>query len=321
MSGTERDSLTEGTPDFTDEPLEGPPPLSPGRELAPGYAVLEHLHRSAKFDVYDVWSETRFCRCIAKTPIPVDPEDVTEQELRDFERSSRSLVREFRLLERLTHPHIVRAYELLRGESPVLVMETLTGQTLSHLMDTAPRRLPLADLTHLGLQLCSAVAYLHTKGVLHLDLKPSNVVSERGTAKLLDLSIARPPGPCRPGLGTLHYLSPEQARGGEVTAATDVWGVGATLFEAATDEPPFYADEESEEWEESSSEHVSGTGTARRADYEQLRRRADPVGRKRRLPREFSEAIDACLEPDPASRPTLRELARRLETFAGSRGY
>jgi serine/threonine protein kinase len=276
--------------DFTDteEILEGPPPLEASETIAPGYEVIAHLHRSNNFDVYDAWSEERACRCIAKVPCPDRVEDPT---------ASQRLFREGRLLKKLTHPHIVRAYETIRDPRPTLILETLTGETLEHMIETRQRRLPLTDIIHLGLHLCSAVHYLHRHDILHLDLKPSNIVSERGLAKLLDLSIARPPGQGQKGMGTLEYMSPEQARGGMLSAAADVWGIGAVLFEAATGEVPFdtYNDEDR---------------------YEQLEHRAEPVRWYRRVPAAFNDLVGSCLEPDPALRPTVDEVSKHLTALA-----
>lgn len=177
------------------EGLISVPPLEAGEALAPGYEILAHLHQSRNFDAYDVWSAERACRCVAKAP---------RRDLVGAPRVRRSLIREGRLLKRFTHPHIVRAYETIREPHPVLILETLTGQTLSRLIDTGKRRLPPADLAHLGLHLCSAIHYLHRHGILHLDLKPSNVVSERGLAKVLDLSVARRDGAKRVGHVPVH---------------------------------------------------------------------------------------------------------------------
>jgi serine/threonine protein kinase len=149
----------------------------------------------------------------------------------------RRLLREGRLVARLTHLHIVRAYETLLGPRPVVVLETLPGETLARLIDDRPRRLPTVDIAHLGLCVCSEVQYLHRHGVFHLDLKPSNVVANCGLAKLLDLSIARPLGTTRGGLGTTGHMAPEQAGGGLLGPLTDVWGLGAVHFEAATGRP------------------------------------------------------------------------------------
>ncbi len=261
-------------------------PLAEGDLVAPGYEVVEHLTRSAAYDVYDVWSDERDCRCAAKL---VRPDRL------DSEPTSRRLLNEGRLLERLTHPHVVRAYETIETPQPVVVLETLSGATLAHLIDSAPRRLPVSEVAWLGLHLCSALHYLHRHDLLHLDLKPSNVISDRGHAKLLDLSIARAPGTTRGGAGTPQYMSPEQARPGEVTAASDVWGLGATLYEAATAVRPF---------------------GSRDGHYEQVERRAEPVRAHRRVPRALSDAIDAALDPDPEARPRVHDVAAALEPLA-----
>ena len=285
----------------TDDHYEGRvdyPPLEPGDVLAPGYEVIEHLHQSNNFDVYDAFSDERASRCIAKMP---------RQDLLNDEDVRRGLLREGRLLKKLTHPHIVRLYETIKEPHPLLILETLTGETLAYLIDTSYRRLPISDVAHLGLHLCSAVHYLHRNGILHLDLKPSNIVSERGVAKILDLSIARPPGRVRRGAGTKQYMAPEQVRGGQVSPATDVWGIGAVLFEATTAELPFNAGDEE------SSDQVSETATDLDA-YEQILRRAAPVRAYRRVPVAFAEMVNRCLEPDPAKRPTVQELMDGLRT-------
>src|SRR3712207_3011662 len=124
----------------TEEILEGPPPLEAGEAIVPGYEVIAHLHRSNNFDVYDAWSEERASRCIAKSPIP---DCLDDREL------TRGLFREGRLLRKLTHPHIVRAYETIREPRPTLILETLTGATLAYLIDTSYRRLALTDVVHL----------------------------------------------------------------------------------------------------------------------------------------------------------------------------
>ncbi|MBA3413787.1 MAG: serine/threonine protein kinase [Chloroflexia bacterium] len=270
-----------------DEREDGPPPAIPGVELAPGYAVVAHLRRGEDLDVYDVWSDERNCRCVAKT---IRPDRI------DRESANRRLIHEGELLLGLTHPHIVRAYDLVRGDTPVLVLETLPGETLSHLIDRGAPRLAAAEVAHLGRHLCSAVGYLHRHGILHLDLKPSNIIATGGLARVLDLSLAQPPGPIKPGVGTLGYMAPEQARGGEIGPAADVWGIGAVLYEVATGEPAWETDEIDD-----------GTDASPRTEELEIPAPA-PIRRHRRLPASLAEAIDATLTLDAAARPTVREL-------------
>jgi eukaryotic-like serine/threonine-protein kinase len=268
---------------------------------APGYETLEHLRRGHDLDVYDVWSEERACRCVIKA-VRADRLD------RDGPRER--LLAEGRLLQRLTHPHIVRAYEVIEEPVPMVVMETLAGETLGHMIEEREVELSAAELAQLGLHLCSAIRYLHRNGVLHLDLKPSNVIAECGRAKLIDLSVARPPGPAHPGIGTHWYMSPEQARGGELGAAADVWGIGAVLFEAATGEPAFDdpdASDEDDDWDESASESLD------EGDYPQLTAPARRIDELRPLPTELVDLVAACLEPEPQRRPRVDELMRALE--------
>jgi serine/threonine protein kinase len=275
--------------------------------LAPGFRVIAHLSRGRRLDVYDAWSVERDSRCVLKT---LRPDRASEPAAR------RALLREGALLRRLTHPHLVRAYEITRAlgdQRPVVVLETLGGETLSHLvhrLELGGRRIPVADVAMLGVQLCSAIGYIHRQGWLHLDLKPSNIVVDAGRAKVIDLSIARRPGRARPGSGTFDYLAPEQARGGMLTTAADVWGIGAVLFDALAGSPPFGYGQEGELYEPTDA----GTATED-LPYPQLERRAPRIGQRRRLPRRLARLIDGCLEPDPEDRPTVPELATSLSDW------
>ena len=279
--------------------------------LAPGLVIVEHLSRTRRLDTFEVWSEERACSCVAKTLRPDRRED---------ERAIEALLAEGRLLTELAHPHIVRGYELRTEPHPIVVMETLDGETLAHLVDRQPDGLDSEDVAWLGLHLASALRYLHRFGVLHLDVKPSNVVAEAGRAKLIDLSLARAPGRYRAGLGTWCNLSPEQARGDEVGPAADVWGLGTVLFEATTGVPAFDDDDGSwtddtgpSESPEAEADGPSGTWNTdeqRAAGYPQLDRPAEPA------PGPLAGAIEACLAFEPADRPSLDELAAMLTPHA-----
>jgi serine/threonine protein kinase len=266
--------------------------LGRGERLAPGYEVIAHLRRGRDLDVYDVWSEERDCRCVAKAMRP--------------DRSSSNSVRrrlrhEAHLLLSLAHPHIVRAYELIERPRPVLVLETLDGETLDHLIRRRTRRLPVVDVAYLGMHLCSAVQFLHRNGVIHMDLKPSNVISAFGQAKLIDLSIARAPQRVPPGIGTRRYMAPEQVAGDEIAPPTDVWGIGAVLFEATAGVPPFG---------ETGIQSLNGLPPSSVPPT---------VRRHRRTPAALADAIESCLATDPAARPAVMELSRRLDGFVEGR--
>jgi serine/threonine protein kinase len=221
--------------------------------------------------------------------------------------AARRLVAEGRLIRRLSHPHIVRGYEVW-DRPPLVVMETLTGQTLAHLIEESPRRLPVTEIAHLGLHLGSAIRYLHGEGWLHLDLKPSNVVAEAGRAKLIDMSVARRPGPAPPGVGTWCYMAPEQATGGTLGPPADVWGLGAVLYEATTGHSAF-----DPTW--------AGEGTDDDTDQLPARQLDGPPAPVRKLRRGTPPAlvalIDACLHPRPERRPPVDRVLRALEPLAG----
>lgn len=258
-----------------------------GRVIVPGVTVTRHLNRSNALDVYEAWDARRACAVVVKTVRP--------DRLRDA-RTRADLLTEGERLVRLCHPGIVRGYEVVDGARPAIVLETVTGETLGHLFDRLDRRLSAVEVAHLGLHLAGALHYLHGEGLLHLDLKPSNAVAEAGRAKLLDLSVAGPPGPHAAARGTWANMAPEQARGGEVTAAADVFGLGTILYEAAAGEPPF--------------EHFDD-------DLPTLHRRPDPLRTHRRIA--FGDLVDACLAWSAADRPTLAEVRDRLTAAAAPR--
>jgi len=259
--------------------------LAPGTELARGYVVVDHLSRGKLLDAYDVWSDERDCRCVAKA---IRPDRLHER------RGRLRLRNEGRLLLELNHMHIVRAYELIERPHPILVMEALPGVTLEYLLEEHGAQ-PSQFVALLGRHLCSALHYLHGKGWLHADLKPGNVVLSLGIARVIDFSLARRPGKGHRGAGTRDYLAPEQARGGYADESVDVWGLGAVLWEAATGERAFrHEDEES---------------------YAQLEQRAEPVASLADVPAQLAAAIDACLDPLPSARPTIPQLAAVLDTY------
>jgi eukaryotic-like serine/threonine-protein kinase len=169
-----------------------------------------------------------------------------------FEREAQSVAR-------LSHPHICLLYDY--GEAsgrPYMVLELLLGGSLD---DWLREGRPLADFetARIAAELASALGYAHAEGVLHRDIKPTNVLFDlERTVKLADFGIARvidAPTLTEAGtiLGTAAYISPEQSRGEPVTPATDVYAFGAVLYQMLTGRPPF----EGTDWLEVAAMHAT----------------------------------------------------------------
>ena len=263
--------------------------VAPGDELLPGYEVVSLLRRGNRLDTYDVVSTERDCRCVVKV---LRPDRQGEQACRT------ALVREGTLLRDLSHPHLVRAYEVITEPRTAVILETLPGDTLAAVIERGP--LDPRDTSVLGLQLVSVLGYLHRQGWLHLDVKPSNIVVMSGRAVLIDLSLVSRPGQGRRHAGTDGYLAPEQAAGVGLSPASDVFGLGITLGEALTGE---LAHGEEGRWRR---------GTASRATTRLFRRRLSQV------PAPMAELVEACVHPDPALRPSLEHVRSTLAVARGA---
>jgi serine/threonine protein kinase len=247
-------------------------------DLPPGLRPVALLSHGRRLDTWDAWDEERQARVVVKV---VRAERRAEPAVRE------ALLREGEIVTTLAHPHLVRGYTC-HDEPPAVVLETLRGATLAAVIEDGT--LDLADVAELGLQLTSVLGHLHHHGWLHLDVKPANVVVDHGRAVLIDLSLAGRPGSGRAGAGTRGYLAPEQARGRDLTAATDVWGLGVTLIEALTDDVP-YGDEAT--WD-----------TGRRWPLVHRRMPTVPGGLDA-VPWEVRDLMAACVDLDPAARPRL----------------
>jgi len=259
---------------------------APGDLVLPGYRVASLLSHGRRIDTYDVHSLERDCRCVVK---------ILRADRREEARVRDAVLLEGRLLTELTHPHLVRGYEVHTSPAPAMVLETLGGATLAALIDDGPLDVP--DTAQLGLHLVSVLSYLHRQGWLHLDVKPANIVVESGRATLIDLSLVGRPGEGRAGAGTRGYIAPEQAVGSGLSAATDVWGLGVTLVESLTGLMP-HGDEAT--WE-----------SRRRVPLvhrREPRRLAPLVG----VPSAYDELLRGCLSRSPADRLTLDEVRQTL---------
>ncbi len=150
---------------------------------------------------------------------------------------------------KLDHPFILKIFPVENKSRPYIAMEYLEGQTLSELLGRV-RPLPEPDAAKLASRICEALDYLHRNQVIHRDLKPQNVMlCNDGSIRIMDFGIARSQGSRRitfvgftPAMGTPDYMAPEQVRGGRGDERTDIYSLGAILYEMATGETPFGGD-------------------------------------------------------------------------------
>lgn len=170
------------------------------------------------------------------------PDDVSDgTTLARFER-------EMEVLKELKHPNIVRTFGgVCEDKQRFYAMELIPGGTLEDRLK-AKGRLPWEEVIDYGLQMCAALAFLHSKGVVHRDVKPSNfLVTADGRVKLSDFGLASVMAARKitaegRTAGTFLYMAPEQIRGQTVTAATDLYALGCVFFELLTGRPPLVGD-------------------------------------------------------------------------------
>ena len=219
------------------ESAESEPTVLVTARMIGRYRVLERVGQGGMGVVYR-----------AHDPV-LDRDVAIKSILSDFteeEGAGAQFEREARAAARLQHPNIITIYELGEAEgSPYIVMEFLGGTDLDGLMHRSPP-LGLADRVRLVIQLCAGLSFAHTQGVIHRDIKPSNVrVLDDGTVKLLDFGIAKRAGSDSSFgdlAGSVAYMSPEQLGGEAVDVRTDVFAVGALMYELFGGGPPFTGD-------------------------------------------------------------------------------
>ena len=219
-------------------------PLTIGTRLGP-YEILSPIGAGGMGEVYKA-RDTRLDRTVA-VKILAQQERPSAEDRQRFEREARTI-------SQLSHPHICALYDVGReGETEYLVMEYLEGQPLSDRLERGP--LPLEQTLRYGVEIAEALDRAHRQGIVHRDLKPPNVMLTKEGVKLLDFGLAKAmETPSRPTeasalptetqslnltqegsiLGTLPYMAPEQVEGKSADSRTDIFALGATLYEMAT---------------------------------------------------------------------------------------
>ena len=227
----------------------------------------------------------------------LSPELASDPEMRQ------RFIREARIQAQLNHPNVVNVHNLLEHDGRLLlVMEFVEGETLDKLIQDNGA-LPYDKAIEIIRPVLDALSFMHSKGVIHRDLKPGNImIAEEGRVKVTDFGIAKATterGQTRVGtrLGTLWYMSPEQIKGGAVDARSDLYATGITLFQMVTGKLPFFGS----------------------SDFEIMKAHTetpppDPKKIKKGIPEPLSGVILKLLEKDPGKRyQTAGEALKALD--------
>jgi len=274
--------------------------LSPGTRFG-SYEILERLGAGGMGEVYRA-KDIRLGREVAIKTLSLEQCSQPEALLR-FEQEARSACA-------LNHPNIVTIYELGQvNGTHYISMELVIGETLRKLLDSGP--IPFRKAVAIAAQIADALAQAHRIGIVHRDLKPENVmVSGEATAKILDFGLAKlleanPPSDSDAStsitehgtvMGTVGYMSPEQATGGEVDFRSDQFSFGSVLYEMVTGSPAFRK-----------RSYAETTAAILRDDPERL------GSRILQAPPPFIWIVERCLAKDPGERyASTQDLARDL---------
>lgn len=266
-----------------------------GRLVAGRYRLLERIGRGGMGTVWRAEDE------LLGRPVAVKrvhaPVHLSDDEIATLHERTR---REARSAARITHPDVVTIHDVVEDAgAPCIVMEYVPSSTLADLLKQHGTISP-GEAARIGLHIIAALRAAHAAGVLHRDVKPANVLlAANGRVVLTDFGVARSVGTStltKTGefVGSIDYLPPERVRGGGPSPASDLWALGATLYQAVEGQPPFRKDQPIE------------TAYAIAVDPLEPPRQAGPL----------TELIEMLLVKEPESRPSAEFVERSLRELA-----
>jgi TolB-like protein/Flp pilus assembly protein TadD len=245
------------------------------------YKILSKLGEGGMGVVYKA-QDLKLPRCVAIKLLPAHIGSDSE---------TRRFMHEAQAASALDHPNICSIHEI--DETPegqvFMVMPCYEGEPLAAKIARGP--LPLGEAVDIAIQVASGLSKAHEKGIVHRDVKPGNVfLTNDGLVKIVDFGLAKMPGQTRltksgTAMGTIMYMSPEQGRGGDVDHRSDIWSLGAVLYEMVTGRPPF------------SGEYEAAV------IYSIMNEEAEPPTALRTgVPMELERIINKCMAKEPGER-------------------
>ncbi len=262
--------------------------------IAERYRLEAELGRGGMGRVWQAYDELLH-RSVAVKEVHFPP----DLPVADRERLAGRTLREARAVAAIDSHAAVRVFDIVEQDGrPWIVMELVRGGTLTDLLRRSST-LPPVEVARIGLAVLDALEAAHAAGVLHRDVKPSNIlIGDDGRVALTDFGIATVDGDARSGdtssgviIGSPSYIAPERAHGHQPTAASDLWSLGATLWTAAEGRPPY----------------DGATAIAVMASVT-----ADDPPECARCPRQLADVLRALMDRDPAARPSAAEVRRAL---------
>ncbi len=283
--------------------------LQPGTTLGP-YEIQSQLGAGGMGEVYKA-TDTRLDRTVANKVLLAHVADDPDLRQR-FEREAKTI-------SSLNHPHICTLYDIGQQDGiDYLVMEYLEGETLAARLTKGP--LPTEQVLRYATEIADALDKAHRKGITHRDLKPGNIMITKAGTKLLDFGLAKLKQPAAGAggmsavptlsagltmqgtiLGTLQYMAPEQLEGTEADARTDIFALGAVLYEMATGKKAFVG--------KSQASLIAAI----------LEREPTPISTLQPMsPERLDEIVQTCLAKDPDDRwQSAGDLGRQLKILQG----